>query len=467
MPPRDRFRAKSGQVALYLAFAILALAMVVLFHADLYRIITVKNRLQNAGDAAALAAARRQGESLNRIGDLNLEHIRLALEYETNGVPNLLRRQARELMLGPLDALVEAQNAAGRNGKKAVPEMGDLLREEAQNVIVAFSGAAEADGAVGDETLIREYAARLQDIAQQGVRAGPDNTEFYDFSGGHLLYDKRFYNAVLGRDWCWFHFYAKSLLDGYRDYHDWQSPYQTEPTASKFENSEIFSLGLASRQRSLLDALGGGFEGAARIAALLKAYGRPCPYTVEAIATNTVLQSASETWYFFDTKYWSAWTEINPEGNGHFPAYGTPREEYDVNGAAAACRVCTEDGSGWVAAARPFGCVEEAGELRPVTAYGGFAVPAFDRVRLVPVGAVHGGGNDTADAEWVTHIRKHVKGKYLQDGPRASSCRYCSALAQWEQKSFRELGKAWLKVNSGTCRRPGGAGGSGGTRYAH
>ena len=70
----DRAR-KSGQIVLVLAFMLLGLLLLALVGVDAFLASHRKNRLQNAGDAAALAAARWQGITLNALGALNLAKI--------------------------------------------------------------------------------------------------------------------------------------------------------------------------------------------------------------------------------------------------------------------------------------------------------------------------------------------------------------------------------------------------------
>ena len=66
---------KSGQIVLVLAFMLLGLLLLALVSVDAFLSSHRKNRLQNAGDAAALAAARWQGITLNALGALNLAKI--------------------------------------------------------------------------------------------------------------------------------------------------------------------------------------------------------------------------------------------------------------------------------------------------------------------------------------------------------------------------------------------------------
>ena len=73
-------KKRSGQVALYLIMVIFVIFLLTLMNVDVFMAVRGKTRLQNAGDAAALAAARRQGELLNEIGRLNIDHIIAVLD---------------------------------------------------------------------------------------------------------------------------------------------------------------------------------------------------------------------------------------------------------------------------------------------------------------------------------------------------------------------------------------------------
>jgi len=57
---------------IFMIMALLILAVVIVWVFDVHTVLHIKARTQNAGDAAALAAARWQGVSLNLIGDLNI-----------------------------------------------------------------------------------------------------------------------------------------------------------------------------------------------------------------------------------------------------------------------------------------------------------------------------------------------------------------------------------------------------------
>ena len=64
-----RGRSRSGQIVLILAFILVGLTFLFLMVSDIFLAVRNKNRIQNAGDAAALMAARWQGVTLNLIGD--------------------------------------------------------------------------------------------------------------------------------------------------------------------------------------------------------------------------------------------------------------------------------------------------------------------------------------------------------------------------------------------------------------
>ena len=68
-------RARCGQVALYLVAIIVAVCILALMNVDTFTATRAKWKVQDGGDAAALAAARRQGSVLNEIGRLNIAHI--------------------------------------------------------------------------------------------------------------------------------------------------------------------------------------------------------------------------------------------------------------------------------------------------------------------------------------------------------------------------------------------------------
>ena len=164
------------------------------------------------------------------------------------------------------------------------------------------------------------------------------------------------------------------------------------------------------------------------------------------------------------------------------PVVGRPKPEFDVLGCTAVFRatesmprLLSGDSTcvSWNAAAKAFGTMITEDGVSPVTheSARGMVLPAYEAVRLIPVGAANADGQDlsTADATWVDHVRDHVPA-YCADGVGGLSagCPYCSCLKKWEDPAFRAKIAEWIARNAETCRRgSGGSGPSGGTSYAH
>jgi len=470
-------KRQSGQVIVFLLLALTALVFVLLFNVDLHRIIQRKNQTQTAGDAAALAAARWQGASLNLVGELNLMHVLALASQQPEAVDAITNMQARLCFTGPMTALFAAQIAAKNNRMYVDEEMTALVVEHAARVRAQYASI------VNGETYFPEpwpgawydYADMLDQVAADGIAAGADNAQFFaDPEGGHILFNKAFYEAVDGKDWCWFFLFAPGLIDSYNSYRDW--PPIPEIGAADFANSEIFGLGLhpaAFPIRFLFSA--------SALADLVNDSGLG-PVAAGALGVTNVM-NAVETWYLYNGDVWTDWERIRADGDGAFPVAGPVRREYDYAGADTVVRVNASvdrlspgveggnrsDKVVWSAAAKPFGYLgEDAVKQRPDSA-AAFVLPAFRNVRLIPVDAASGSQNNSSDAEWVRHVRDHLP-TYLEVGPQVSPCRYCAALVEWEIPEFRQEGSAWLQVNSGLCRIPSGGGGGrrgGGSRRGH
>lgn len=108
-------KSQRGQVALYLIVALVALAVLMLSNVGAFLAVRAKNHAMNAGDAAALAAARRQGELLNEIGQLNLRHAEAEWIGDWEAALKIVNQQRRLAFLGPLDCLRAANEAAKAN----------------------------------------------------------------------------------------------------------------------------------------------------------------------------------------------------------------------------------------------------------------------------------------------------------------------------------------------------------------
>ena len=458
---------RRGQVAVYLALVLVAICFLMLMNVGVYLAVSSKNKAMNAGDAAALAVAKYQGELLNSIGALNIEHLSAIIEDDEERCREIEMEQVKLSLLRPVDGIAIGNAAAKANGAEPSDRMRKIL---AQHVIdirrdyvnnpdlypEAYEGAWEA------------YAQKIETAIAGGIWAGPDNIEFIDAAGGHTLLTKCFYNAIAGRNWCWF-FFRPGILDSYASFRDWAPLPSSDVDLRKrwCVNSEIYSLHVRVVMGSALTLFGKEL--------VMQLTGA----SEDEVKKSSQISDPTHKWFFYDDTYWRKWFEIDPASSG-FPVVGGVKREYDTRGCAAACRVERDfvnmnSGDGrkavWTGAAKPFGTVEgENGDVDVVTSLkGGFIVPSFANVRLVPLDAVGGSDLSTADADWMDHVRDHLPA-YLRNGPNGlSQCWYCQQLSTWEKASFRQMGKDWLKFHSGECERnaSGPYYGRGGTPHGH
>lgn len=467
---------RAGQAVVFILLALTALVFVLLFNVDLHRIIQRKDQAQNAGDAAALAAARWQGATINLVGELNLMHALALANGQPAAVDAITNMQARLCFTGPMTAFFASQIAAKNNHMYVDDDMTSLIREHANLVRTQYGGQFNGSQYFPEPWpgAWEEYANMLDQVAADGIAAGPDNAQFFlDPSAGHPLMEKAFYEAVEGKNWCWFFLHTPGLLDGYSSYHDW--PPLPASDGNDYADAEIFGIGLQPftvplhtyfSPTELEEAFrDGGFD------------------TVSAaMLAVTNVMNVDETWYVYNKRDWGAWDRIKPDGANAFPITGEVRPEYDVAGADAVVRVyatverMTPGPNGatltdqvvWTAAAKPFGYLDTGtGDKARATSAAEFVLPAFRNVRLIPIDSASGSENNSSDVEWVRHIRSHLE-SYLVSGPHTSSCRFCRALAVWEPAPFRQEGIDWLSLYSDRCRVPSGGGShGGGTRRGH
>lgn len=460
-------KARNGQVALYLVLVLVAVTVLMMMNVGSYLAVSARNRTMNAGDAAALAVARHQGELLNRIGEWNLEHLKAALENDAEKCETIAESQLRCCFLDPLEGIEIGNEAAKNNGVMQSDDMLAILRRHVADIRMLYESAPDLYPEPWKGAW-EEYALKLEIAIGAGMWAGPDNINFIDAATGGWLMNRQFYHAIAALDWCWFHYNAESLLHSYSSFRDWELPIppDEETRRRRAINSEVYSLHLDLKVGSAVDLLGTNL-----ICRLTGA-------TMDDLASSYLITNRTQKWFFYDTYEWRRWWEIDPDGEWQFPVVGRVREEYDVRGCAAMCRVrdefvdlVNEDVdrvSIWAALARPFGTVENAeGEASVVTANRAFVTPAFRDVRLVPLGTMGDLNLATADGDWVTHVRDHLP-DYFEHGPRSRNCYYCQQLVLWEREAFRSSGIRWIKYNASTCVRPSGPGPArGGAPYAH
>lgn len=459
---------RAGQVALYLALVLVAITVLTLMNVGAYLAVSAKNRTMNAGDAAALAVAAYQGELLNRIGEWNLAHLQAALKGDVEQCAEIYERQVRCSFLDPIEGLRIGNDAARENGAERSDDMLGILTEHVAEIRNIYCRNLDSYPEPWDGAWV-EYARRLETALAGGIWAGPDNVDFVNAAAGHTLLDKMFYDAVAGRNWCWFKWNARGLLTQYSCFTDWAPLPVLSATErlTRSVNSEIYSLNLRVREGSARSLLGD------------ELIQRLTGATPEEIDRSPLLADPEQKWFFFDEGVWRDWWEIDPRGPWQFPVVGDVRAEFDVRGCAVLCRtrrtipnlVADDLGrvSVWTAGAKPFGTVKsDRSDADVVTALGGFVTPAFADVRLVPIDTVGGKDLSTADADWMRHVRKHLP-LYMASGPTSfANCYYCRQLHTWERDSFRQQGETWLRFHGDECSRPCGPGsGHGGTPHGH
>jgi hypothetical protein len=460
---------RAGQTLIFAVMVLVLLAFAALWMFDLHKTLYVKQKSRNGGDAAALAAARWQGLSLNLVGDLNVLHALAITHGLSVGATNfpeadaLADLKARIAYAGPMLGFAAAQQAAKNNGLYVNNDFTQFIRDHAHEVRIDYPvryPIAPYQNTPSPPTAWDDYASMLGAVADAGIAALPDNMQLYtDFtSREHLLLNPDFYDAIASLDWCWFYFNAYGTLQSYQSWRDWPPlPIYREPEPM---NAEVFGLGL--RRSAVLFEAPAGAPGAEAeslaelMAALREAAGQPIASGVATVETE---------WLFYRDDKWTAWSELT---GPDFPFRSTVRPEHDYAGADAAVRIeggidrvtpgLETDVITWSAAAKPLGALE--GPVRP-NQYG-LVLPAFDTVRLVPIDASSAPAPGSRPG-WATHVYQHVPA-YVARGPSAlvAGCWYCARLQSWEQSAFRNAGLQWLSQNSATCSQSGGPGGGGG-----
>ena len=477
----DRAR-KSGQIVLVLAFMLLGLLLLALVSVDAFLSSHRKNRLQNAGDAAALAAARWQGITLNAIGALNLAKIDAlckvgdpsynpaAWHAATNVCERITALQERLAFAGPLMGFYAAQHAALKNG------LDEPDRDMAELVSEAASRAAMLPGTELWPEKASDYADMLHGVSRDGIFAGADNAQYYNFAAqaNHPLYSRAFYEAVDGADWCWFYLHG-GMLDLLKNFSGWDEiPFGG--TGSP-QNPEFFGTGVHFVRGALAALSGNWTEQQTRAAVLELANRSRCPNVTDfSLLQCGVLTNPHLSWVAYGSD-WHAWNRMHISDEARLPLISDVKDEYNVQGAFAAARVrqvfrpftpgVSSRVNVWTAAAKPFGSIDDS---TTVTWNGEFPLvaPAFTDVRLVMLGAFNEGSMGMSDLEWVTHTRDHIQPP--DSVTHVNGCRYCAILKKWESRDFRAAGVAWIEeYGEDQCRRPTGGGGprGGGTRHAH
>ena len=464
--------ARRGQVALYLVVVLVALTILMLANVGAFLAVRAKNHAMNAGDAAALAAARRQGELLNEIGRLNLRHAEAEWVGDWERALEIVKEQRRIAFLGPLDCVRAANEAAKANGAVENPEFSEILRRHISDISTKYMPNPDLYPEPW-EGAWQEYAAELSSVVGGGLAAGPDNIEFLDAIECFPLTSKSFYSMIEGESWC------KLVVAGITwlldmDLHNLPQP--TYGTAAAIVNCEVCPLHLKAH----VPLVSPVHDEALR--AVFVRNGASFPEDDEEndypAKDPRPIDDPSRVYFLYDESRWCEWSSFITRAN--LPLVGTVKPEFDVKGCASVFRVVenipqmlsesTRRGS-WNAAAKPFGTIAASSDRSIVTddAAKGMVLPAFEAVRLVPLALADDKDLCTADVAWLDHVREHVP-RLLTDGADglSASCRYCSLLKKWNDPDFRARAAEWIAANAETCLRgTGGPGSSGGTSYAH
>ncbi len=457
-------------------FALMVLVIAtfaVLWMFDVHKTLFVKARSRNAGDAAALAAARWQGTTLNMLGELNiLQAVSLAQSLalgdptfaDAHAIADL---QARVALTGPLIGLLASQQAAKQNGAYNEDTYTAALLEHAAEVRASYNDryVAPYNNQPSPPTAWDDYAGMLETVAGFGIAALPDNPHLYtDYADyDHLLLNPAFYDAVASRDWCWFFFHAYGTLQGYDSWRDWPPlPLIVLPNPA---DAEYFRLGVRRvyrlAQLTVPEAGPDAPTADELLAELADQAGR---------SFDTNILNVSATWFAFREDIWSGWDELLPDG---FAFRGDIKPEYNYAGADAAVRLESDadrltpglqkEVITWSAAAKPFGALE--GPVRP-DAFG-LVFPVFREVRLIPMDASSAPAGGSRPGWW-EHIQHHIQ-PYAASGlgELVDGCWYCQQLKTWEEDAVRQEGLDWLELNSASCQQHGGPGDGGGGRRGH
>ena len=164
MTPRAaRIRRRAGQTLPIVVWMVVLVVVLLLVAFDIFLSARAKMHLANTGDAAALAAARWQGTTLNLIGDLNLAHLAAACD-ET-----LLPSDRTNIIHG-INALAERLAFAG-------PVMGLYAANEAVRLNHEANLAHRNDRTVPVDHVAEEpISARAKSISRRIISARPSSS---------------------------------------------------------------------------------------------------------------------------------------------------------------------------------------------------------------------------------------------------------------------------------------------------
>ncbi len=482
--------SKRGQIFVVLAFLLAGLCLLLALNLDVFAAIRGKTRAQNAADAAALAAARWQGKTLNLLGELNLAHLEAVAESNLTAAAGISALQERLAYAAPMMGMIAASGAARENGAPPDPEMAEIIR-----AVRLMAGTIPNTDTWA--TKAADYQRMLEAVLDDGIYVGCENASIISLAPNSpaMLLQKDFYRAIDGANFPWFCRYlhrcrypwSHGQTIGWLSGGSGNNGVSGVTLGAGRDNPEFFGVSVRPCRGYLLSL------GTDRLRRLLdEAIG---VHGLRAATTEQLLQNSiadTNQWFVYDTSGnhgWRAWDELRLEAPARFPLLRPVREEYDVMGAIAACRVrnahaSLSEGAGTnhytiAAAAKPFGSLSGGRRVTDLFAARAFnepepdnlplVLPSFSFVRLVPLGGANEGNLNNADPIWLAHAN------YLLGSPisgfthDSDTCPYCLTYRRWTG-DFRRRGAEYLSghAHDEVCEPPGTAGGhSGGSHYAH
>ncbi len=478
---------RTGQTMIIIVWMVAILVVLFMIAFDIYQTTRTKMRLINTNDAAALAAARWQGTTLNLIGDLNLAHLAAACDEtippsdRTNIIHGINALAERLAFAGPImglysaNLIVQRNHEANANGQDHAlsedPSLASFIREERDFALTSLPSTPSWHSRGTD------YANMLQTVLDTGVFVGADNARTLSAgsTGNHIYYVKAFYSAAPqygARQW--FCRYCGNRHDAAINFlRNFTKPTDEDLASSVFissyQNSGFFGVDILAMPVVFDNIIMPDAE-----SALLQYWddfvGGP-PVDAASIRASGVCFDPYFTWFFLDpnqeSSVWREWHEIIPKDLRENPLVGTIQPAYKIYGAMSATRISqslvtladkSSRSIAGMAAAKPFG---KLSNVRRVTdLFGNWAAgsdiniplvpPAFSFVRLITLGGVGAANLYKADYEWMKHL------EHLRTNTRVPSCRYCNILNGWESGGAAEAAK-WLleHPHDEVCNPPG------------
>ena len=194
----QQISSEKGQTLIVAVLAIIVLFLAVLFLFDLQSIIRVKVKTQTAADAAALAGANMQKESLNLIGEINLIKATMsAIDQDTfigiemqsyssddirrgNWLDKLLRRVKlpRMTVIGPADML-QTIHKDGSMVQAMILTSKQIISEPSDEGAPLATPVGEDELEVGEVESEEEEGLEVDEIVEEEVEdePGPDDLE--------------------------------------------------------------------------------------------------------------------------------------------------------------------------------------------------------------------------------------------------------------------------------------------------